>query len=254
VLVSSFVLCASDFQATFVFFNLGSRNLARIFSILAIVAVLFLAANFLVGLTAGDFNAAALHKRQTQNRVIKLERQLRSRHAAESADLAKAKEEAAAADTEFRTPRARMTLHMMLGAAAALLTMLVNSITITYFVGTSRWCKEVCETYGFRPELAEHSARLKRNAFRWALAGIFSVIAIVLLGSAADPSGANWQRAASLVMPHYLAAMLGVVVVITSFLVQVSRIAENHAVIDEVVGEVQRLRTEQNLPAESLTP
>jgi len=228
--------------------------LARIFSVLAIIAVLFLAANFVVGLAAGDFNAAALHKRQTQNRVIELERQLRSRHAAESADLAKAREQAAAADAEFRTPRSRMTLHMMLGAAAALVTVLVNSITITYFVGTSRWCKEVCETYGFRPELVEYSARLKRNAFRWAVAGILAVITIVLLGAAADPSGANWQLSASLVMPHYAAAMLGIVIVIAAFWVQISRIAENYAVIEQVVAEVQRIRAEHSLSVESGTP
>ena len=47
----------------------------------------------------------------------------------------------------FSGHAARMTLHMLLGAAAALMTVLVNSITITYFIGTSRWCKEVCETY-----------------------------------------------------------------------------------------------------------
>ena len=93
-----------------------------------------------------------------------------------------------------------MTLHMLLGQAAALVAVLVNSITITYFIGTSRWCKEVCETYRLPAELAERSTRLKRSTFPWALAGILAVIVIVGLGAAADPSGAN--LAASAVVRH----------------------------------------------------
>ena len=67
----------------------------------------------------------------------------------------------------------------------------------------------------------------------------------------ADPSGANWPRAASFVMLHYAAAMIGIIIVIASFWVQISRIAENYAVIEQIVAEVQRIRTERNLPLES---
>ena len=41
----------------------AAAALARIFSVLAVLAVLLLAANFLVGLWVGDFNAAAQDKR-----------------------------------------------------------------------------------------------------------------------------------------------------------------------------------------------
>src|SRR5439155_14116796 len=153
-------------------------------------------------------------------------------------------------DAQFRTPRSRMTVHMLLGAAAALVTVLVNSITVTYFIGTSRWCREVCETYGLSEELAERSMRLKRSTFPWALAGILSVMFIVGLGAAADPSGANWPRSAQFVMPHYLAAMIGIVIVLIAFFVQISRIAENYAVIDQILAEVSRIRTERGLPLE----
>ncbi len=147
-----------------------------------------------------------------------------------------------------------MTLHMLLGAASALITVLVNSITVTYFIGTSRWCKEVCETYGLSAELAERSTRLKRSTFPWALAGILSVIVIVGLGASADPSGANWPRATHFVMPHYLAAMLGIFIVVVAFFMQISRIAENYAVIEEILREVERIRAAKGLPfAESIT-
>ena len=43
------------------------------------------------------------------------------------------------------------TVHRLSGVAAALAVVLVNSIVVTYFVGTSRWCKEVAETYQLSP-------------------------------------------------------------------------------------------------------
>jgi hypothetical protein len=228
-------------------------TMARIFSILAIIAVLLLAANFVVGLVGGDFNAAARKELAAHNRLIELERQSRSSRNGKSPELEQAKSAASAADAEFRGPRSRMTLHMLLGAAAALVTVLVNSITVTYFIGTSRWCKEVCETYGLSPELAERSIRLKRSTFPWALAGILSVIVIVGLGAAADPSGANWPRSAQFVMPHYLAALIGIVIVLLAFFVQISRIAENYAVIEEILSEVGRIRAAKGLPLQEPT-
>src|SRR5262245_36342464 len=182
-------------------------DLARIFAVLAVLAVLLLAANFFVGIAGGDFNAVATRKREAQNRLIDAEREVRASRNHTSPELEEARRAAAVADTAFRGPRSQMTLHMLLGSAAALVTVLVSSVTITYFIGTSRWCKEVCETYRLSPDLVARSTQLKRSTFPWALAGILSVIAVVGLGAAADPSGANHSRAASFVTPHYAAAM-----------------------------------------------
>lgn len=225
--------------------------MARIFSVLAVLAVLLLAANFVVGLMAGDFNAAANAKRAAQTRLVEAEQQARAGRG--GAETEEAKQAAIKADEEFRGPRAMMTLHMMLGTAAAMVTVLVNSITITYFIGTSRWCKEVCETYGLSAELAEQSTRLKRSTFPWALAGIFAVIIVIGLGAAADPSGANFGRSSQFVMPHYVAAMTAVVVIIAAFWVQVGRIAENYAVIEKILTEVGRVRAEKGLELASIS-
>ena len=223
--------------------------MARIFSVHAVLAVLLLAANFVVGLWGGDFNSAAKRKREAQGRLIDLERKQRADRTT-PAELEQARNDVLDANDEFQTPRARMTLHMLLGSASALVTVLVNSITITYFIGTSRWCKEVCETYRLDRELAERATRLKRGTFPWALAGIVSVILIVGLGAAADPSGANFSMSEKFVLPHYLAAMLGLIVVVASFGVQISRIAENYGVIEEVMREVELIRGEKNLSIE----
>jgi hypothetical protein len=216
--------------------------LARIFSVLAAFSVLLLAANFVAGLWIGDFNAAASAKQVAGKRLAEAERAKRFARQDTTAEYETARRDYAAADERFRGPRSRMTLHLLLGSGAALMAILVNSITITYFVGTSRWCREVCETYRIRDELTAKSTRLKRSTFPWALTGVLTVIAIVGLGAAADASGANHLRSAAFVMPHYLAAMAGIVVVAISFWIQAQRIAENYAIIEQILAEVKAIR------------
>src|SRR5437764_921455 len=175
--------------------------MARIFSVLALLAVLLLAANFVVGLSIGDFNAAAQRRAETASRYAAL--RALAKRGQPSPQLDEAKQLLIEADAALQGPKFYKDIHMLLGVAAALVTVLVNSITITYFIGTSRWCKEVCQTYSIASDLAEKSTRLKRSTFPWALAGIVAVIAIVVLGAAADPSGANFARSSSFVFLHY---------------------------------------------------
>jgi hypothetical protein len=143
-----------------------------------------------------------------------------------------------------------MTLHMLLGSASALICVLVSSISITYFIGTSRWCKEVCETYRLGTELAERSTRLKRSTFPWALAGVGAVILVVGLGAAADPSGANWRNSSALVIPHYVASIICLVVVAAAFWIQGQRMAENYGVIQQIMTQVHQVRQERDLPTQ----
>lgn len=227
----------------------GNVALARIFAVLAVVALLLLAANFVVGLLGGDFNQFARDKQVAAQRLGEASRALKFSRRSTSPEFENARGQYAEANEMFQVPRFWMTLHMLLGSAAALMAILVNSITITYFVGTSRWCKEVCETYRIEGELAERSTKLKRGTFPWALAGVLTVIAIVALGAAADPSGANYKRSAMLVTPHYVASMIGLVLIAISFWKQIQRIAENYAVIEEILAEVQRIRDENEQAA-----
>src|SRR5690349_20501983 len=64
------------------------------------------------------------------------------------------------------------TLHRLTGVAAALMVVLVESIVVTYFIGTSRWCKEVVDTYQLGRDPVVASNRLKRRTFPWALSGM----------------------------------------------------------------------------------
>ncbi len=223
--------------------------MARIFSVLALLAVGLLAANFLVGLWVGDFNAAAQEKRTAQGRMIELQNELRLDRLKTSPELEQARSEYAAADARFQTPRDRMTIHMLLGAGGTLVAILVNCITITYFIGTSRWCQEVSDTYRLPAELARRSTRLKRSTFPWAVMSVLALIAVVALGAAADPSGANFIRSADFVLLHYAASIATLLIVAASFWVQISRIAANYAVIEEILSAVKQIREQQEQTA-----
>src|SRR5262249_6363909 len=74
------------------------------------------------------------------------------------------------------------TVHRLLGVAAAVVVALVDSIAVTYFIGTSRWCKEVTDAYGLDGGLANESARLKRRNFPWSLISILVVVGVGSLG------------------------------------------------------------------------
>src|SRR5262245_19269356 len=70
----------------------------------------------------------------------------------------------------------RLAVHRLSGITAGVLVLLVASVVVTYFIGTSRWCKEVCETYGIDSGLVDRSQRLKRSAFPWAVMSMFTAV------------------------------------------------------------------------------
>jgi hypothetical protein len=127
------------------------------------------------------------------------------------------------------------------GLAAALLVVLVESIVVTYFIGTSRWCKEVSETYQIDPALVLASNRLKRRTFPLALIGMLTVVTVIALGGASDPgtgqpntkAWANW---------HLAGAIMGVLVILWTYVVAWNNVVANHEIIRQVVDEVARIR------------
>jgi hypothetical protein len=140
-------------------------------------------------------------------------------------------------------------LHRLFGIATALVVVLVNSIVMTYFIGTSRWVREVVETYELDPGLIAESTLLKRRAFPWAIMAMLAIVGISALGAAADPAT---QRAgtAHWVVPHLAAALAGLAFIGWALLRQGQRIAEHHAVITEILNQVARVRRERGLPVE----
>ncbi|HVU86877.1 MAG TPA: hypothetical protein VHD36_06125 [Pirellulales bacterium] len=144
------------------------------------------------------------------------------------------------------------TVHRLSGVAAALAVVLVNSIVVTYFVGTSRWCKEVAETYQLPPTFVARSNAIKRRTFPLCVANMLIVVGIVALGGAGDPAGTfrgtpppglTWTNV------HFMSAVLGICFIAWASFAQYHNIVANHAVITDVMSEVGRIRAERGLPA-----
>jgi hypothetical protein len=137
-------------------------------------------------------------------------------------------------------------VHRLLGMGAALAVVLVDSIVVTYFIGTSRWCKEVVETYRLEEEFVRRSVMLKRRTFPWALLSMLTVVVVGALGAAADPMSGrpgteNWVNV------HLLGAFAGLAFIAVSFFFQAQNIAAHHAVINDIVAQVRRIRIERGL-------
>jgi len=153
-------------------------------------------------------------------------------------------------DLYARPPAAATLLwrsrHMLTGVAAALAVVLVECIAVTYFIGTSRWCKEVTETYRLPPDDLAESSRLKRRTFPWCVLGMLTVIAVSALGAASDP-GTGRPDTAAMVEIHQLAALGGLCIIAWTYYRAWLNIAANQDVIARIVAQVERIRRERGL-------
>ncbi|MBA4105865.1 MAG: hypothetical protein C0485_08915 [Pirellula sp.] len=141
--------------------------------------------------------------------------------------------------------------HMMTGVAAALFVVLVESIAVTYFVGTSRWCKEVTETYRLPPGDLAESARLKRRTFPWCVLGMLTVVVVSALGAASDP-GTGRSDTSSWTDIHLAAAFGGLCLIAWTYYRAWLNIADNQRVIERIVAQVRQIREERGLDSPAI--
>lgn len=138
-------------------------------------------------------------------------------------------------------------VHRLSGVAAGLVVVLVNSISVTYFIGTSRWVKEVAETYELDRDLIRRSAALKRRTFPWAVMAMLVAVGVIALGGAADPGALGREVSARWTLPHLVGALVGILLIAWSLIVQWNNIFANHQLIGEVMEHVRRIRRERGL-------
>jgi hypothetical protein len=144
------------------------------------------------------------------------------------------------------------TVHRLSGMFTALIVLLVNSMAVTYFIGTSRWCREVAETYSLDPALFERSRQLKRKSFPFAVLGMLSMVGIVALGGAADPGGglAGPGGSRDWVNGHLVGGIGLGAVIAWCFQSQLPAIRGQHGLIEEIMDEVRRERASRGLDVE----
>jgi hypothetical protein len=138
------------------------------------------------------------------------------------------------------------TVHRLTGVAAALAVVFVESVVVTYFIGTSRWCREVVETYKLDPQAVQASNHLKRKTFPWALLGMLTVVGVIALGAAADPATGRPDTQAWAEW-HLFGGGLGIAVIAWTYVIAWNNVVTNHAIIKQLVAEVARIRQQRKL-------
>lgn len=218
--------------------------MSRIFSSLSITSLFLILLTLTYGILAGDYNGLARQLRQSS-----IESQ--PPNAGESISSGAGSNASVTRETpdvvELRRVQWHARNHILLGIFAAIVTALVQSIGVTYFIGTGRWFKEVSQAYSLDPEIVRESGEIKRSSFPFAMLGIFTIVAIAALGAAADP-GTLRETTANWVAPHYWTAIIGICVIAFSLHKQASAIRRNQDLIDRVMRLVQEARSARQLP------
>jgi hypothetical protein len=132
------------------------------------------------------------------------------------------------------------TVHLVSGLFAALLTLLLHSLVLTYFIGTGRWVQEVVRAYGFPATLWDRARALKTQALPFVLGSIVLVIASANLGAAADRGLLNGHI-------HLVVAILAVGFNFWSYLREYHVVVANTELIAEIMSQVERLRQQRGL-------
>ncbi len=196
------------------------------------------------GLRIGRYN-------EDYYQLMQLQGRLRDAQASRiESEVVELQAEADALYGSLAVPRQRARWHILIGIVASLVAVLVNSLSVTYFIGTSRWCKEVVETYQLDAQLTQRSVQLKRRSFPWALMGILMILTIVALGAASDP-GTLRETTIRWVLPHYTAALGGAALLSISFFMQASYIRQNSDLVESILQRVREIRLARGLEIEA---
>ncbi|MEX0792946.1 MAG: hypothetical protein WD045_07390 [Pirellulaceae bacterium] len=210
-----------------------------IFRTLAIIALVLLGANLILGLAIGDYNGqfAEILKFARQSKEAERQSEAEDR-AGQGGSLAELNEAHAA----FQPINRRANFHTLLGMIAALTTVLVSSVSVTYFVGTSRWCKEVVEAYGLDPELAERSNQLKRRSFPLSVVSMLAMMLLVATGGLVASPDTFREVAASVVPAHQILAFTATAFVAFAFVQQMRLVGANYVVIQAITDQAQAMK------------
>jgi len=143
------------------------------------------------------------------------------------------------------------TKHFFTALGAVIFSTLVHSVVLTYFMGTGRWLEETCNAYKLGPDWAKANQKLKWRVLPWLGLCVLMLILTGAFGAAADPaSGSKFQgwfglNAAGL---HQVVALLTILLNFSVNIGEFFALEANGELINRVMDEVRRMRTERGLP------
>ena len=150
--------------------------------------------------------------------------------------------------------QAQFTRHFLTALGALIFVTLVHAIVFTYFIGTGRWLEETSQAYKLSLEWWEANRRLKYRILPLIMACVLLLIATASLGGAADPASPVGFEGWAGLKPatiHLLGASFALGFNLLAFLTELQAILQNAQLINSVMREVERIRTERGLPLSS---
>jgi len=138
-------------------------------------------------------------------------------------------------------------VHFQAGLTAAVAVMFVNAVVLTYFIGTSRWCREVSEAYSLPPDCSRSSQRLKRRAFPFTLGNMLLMVGLAALGAAADTRPLPDREGITWAELHLVGVLTGVALLALASYFQWVHIRANQAIITQILDQVRTIRTTKGL-------
>ena len=135
-------------------------------------------------------------------------------------------------------------LHLIVGLFAVIFNLGLHCLIFIYFLGTGRWVKEVALAYQLPDApLPRQTRDLKRRTFPVALLAMLVPIGTAAAGMAQLHRYGAWAGAL-----HLSLALASLAVNVWAFRIEYRNIATNSGVIDQVMHEVERIRSERGLP------
>jgi len=219
--------------------------MVRIFISLCIFALAMTVVTTVIGLSLGDLKTQLEGLRAAKRELVDIEKRLKLDD--RNQQLIDTRSELQEDIEDLERTRVFSSVHRLIGIATTLVIVFVNSVSVTYFIGTARWIKEVCETYPLDKQLIIDSRKAKSVSFIWSFIGMVTALLISALGAASDPSSGNLNTE-RWVDWHLASALGGVALLAFAFYQQWLKINANQRLIERVVAEVRRVREERNLP------
>jgi hypothetical protein len=135
--------------------------------------------------------------------------------------------------------------HWDAGLATCILTLLVHSVVLTYFVGTGRWVREVSEVYGFALDLYAKAWKTKARAIPFAMGSMLVIIAAGAMGAAADPGATvrlgTWMGVAA-GRWHLISVLAALAFNTISYWMEYRALEAHALIIDQVMHQVAQVR------------
>lgn len=143
--------------------------------------------------------------------------------------------------------------HMLIGLGGLIFAALVHAIVLTYFMGTGRWVEETSRAYKLPSNFHDETQKIKHRLLPGITASILMLVLAGACGASADPATRAWGYVQESVgfapsTVHLTITVLTVAVNVWVSIFEFRSIERNGELVEEVMNEVNRIRTERGLP------